>query len=197
MPKYLKEILGENYMQELLEVHTPFPEDERRFYEKHGLELGKEGEPPIKFPRFPNMYSEAGKHNADHLFNGVTKVYDREKDRYGYSYGKDDEYYEEYDPSLNEGKYKDAVVKSAKSRAFKTSIDALNASTDSFEHTVKGFLKDKSLAFRNRAKELKRRAARMSKHRDYAAQRQKKLENMSDREISRLVRNKARSISLK
>lgn len=96
MAKFLQEILGENYLQELLEVYTPFPEDERRFYEKHGLELGKEGEPPIKFPRFENMYSENGKYNADHLFNGVIKVYDREKDNYGYSYGKDAEYYEEY-----------------------------------------------------------------------------------------------------
>lgn len=98
MAKFLQEILGENYLQELLEVYTPFPEDERRFYEKHGLELGKEGEPPIKFPRFPNMYSETGKYNADHLFNGVIKVYDREKDNYGYSYGKDAEHYESYNP---------------------------------------------------------------------------------------------------
>ncbi len=96
MAKYLKDILGDNIYEELRENYTPFPEDERRFYEKHGLELGKEGEPPIKFPRFDNMYSDGGKYNADKLFKGATKTYDRPKNRHGYAPGKDQEHYEEY-----------------------------------------------------------------------------------------------------
>ncbi len=99
MTKYLKDILGEDFMAE---VYTPFPDDEKRFYQKHGLELGKEGEPPIKFPMFKNMYSEPGKNNADDLFKGVNKVYDREAHRQGYNSGNDEAHYEEYDEgSLN------------------------------------------------------------------------------------------------
>lgn len=97
MAKQLSEILGECFLQDLLEVHSPFPEDERRFYEKHGLELGKDGEPPVKYPVFKNMYSEPGDYNADKLFNGASKEYNREKDNYGYAPGKDVEHYESYD----------------------------------------------------------------------------------------------------
>lgn len=93
MAKFLQDILGVDNLQE---VYTPFPEDERRFYKKHGLELGKEGEPPIKFPRFDNMYSDGGKYDANKLFKGATTTYDREKNRHGYSPGKDQEHYEEY-----------------------------------------------------------------------------------------------------
>jgi len=88
MTKYLKDILGEDFMKE---VYTPFPDDEKRFYQKHGLELGKEGEPPIKFPRFENMYS---KDEYDKLFKGSTTMHDRTKDREGYNPGKDAEHYE-------------------------------------------------------------------------------------------------------
>ena len=116
MAKHLKDILGESFLKDILEVYTPFPEDERRFYAKHGLELGKEGEPPIKFPRFPNIYSEAGKHNADQLFNGSTKPYDREANRYGYNPGNDQEHYEAYDEKAVDKQLDKDGVKGKKAR---------------------------------------------------------------------------------
>lgn len=103
MSKHLTEILGENFLQELLEVYSPFPDDERRFVKKHGLKLGEKGEPPVSYPRFNNMYSEKGKHNADHLFTGSTKVYDRPANRHGYAPGKDQEHYESYENINSDG----------------------------------------------------------------------------------------------
>lgn len=90
MTKFLKDILGVDFMAE---VYTPFPDDEKRFYKKHGLELGKEGEPPIKFPRFDNMYN---KPEYQKLFTGATTTYDREAHHHGYNPGNDEAHYEEY-----------------------------------------------------------------------------------------------------
>lgn len=84
--KYLNEILDEHGVID--EVYPPFPEDEKRFKEKHTI------------TKFKNFYSSP---EYDALFKGASmKEIDRHKDNHGFNDNEDEKFYESFNEFIGE-----------------------------------------------------------------------------------------------